>query len=254
MTHPEFYSNEWIIHQLLVEGWTYDQVSDHLSTLTGACGGSRGLSSRSLRRFCANRGIGRQSIADEDLERAVIAAIARVGHSYGRRTMQGLLRSEGIRVGQSRVATVMDQLAPIQYDSRRHDTQRMLNPLPYRASYFGEKLHLDQNEKCVMFGVTHVLAIDGYSRKIVGFVTIPKKNPIVIYDLLFRPLLQTEGLWDQVRIDHGTEFVLLVTAQLYLSSNRQNTQLFKACLAKIIGQRGYGLKSTNGLIIPSNVL
>ena len=52
----------------------------------------------------------------------------------------------------------------------------------------GDKLHLDQNEKCVTFGVTHVLAIDGYSRK------IPKKNPILIYDLLFCPLLLSEGL------------------------------------------------------------
>lgn len=69
--------------------------------------------------------------------------------------------------------------------------------------------------KCVMFGVTHVLAIDGYSRKIVGFITIPKKNPIVIYDVLFRPLLQTEGMWEQVRVDRGTEFTLLITAQLH---------------------------------------
>ena len=47
-----------------------------------------------------------------------------------------------------------------------------LNPLPYRAMYFGEKLHLDQNEKCVMFGVTHVVAIDGYSRKNRNFVVL----------------------------------------------------------------------------------
>ena len=73
-----------------------------------------------------------------------------------------------------------------------------LNPLPYRAMYFGEKVHLDQNEKCVMFGVTHVVAIDGCSRKIVGFVTIPKKNPILIYDMLFRPLLLSQGLWDNI--------------------------------------------------------
>ena len=59
-------------------------------------------------------------------------------------------------------------------------------------------MHLDQNEKCVMFGVTHVVAIDGCSRKIVGFVTIPKKNPILIYDMLFRPLLLSQGLWDNI--------------------------------------------------------
>lgn len=42
--------------------------------------------------------------------------------------------------------------------------------------YFGEKLHIDQNEKMVMFGVTHVCAVDGYSGKIVGFVSMPVKN------------------------------------------------------------------------------
>lgn len=97
-----------------------------------------------------------------------------------------------------------------------------MNPLPYQARYFGQKLHLDQNEKCVMFGVTHVLAIDGFSRKIVGFITIPKKNPAVIYDLLFRPLLPSEGLWEQVLVDHGTEFTLIATIQLHLSLHRQN--------------------------------
>ena len=30
------------------------------------------------------------------------------------------------------------------------------------AEYVGHKLHVDQNEKMVMFGVTHVMAIDGF--------------------------------------------------------------------------------------------
>lgn len=37
---------------------------------------------------------------------------------------------------------------------------------------------LIKTRKCVMFGVTHVLAIDGYSRKIVGFIAMPKKTYI----------------------------------------------------------------------------
>ena len=98
-----------------------------------------------------------------------------------------------------------------------------MNPFPYQATYFEEKKsNLDQNEKCAMFGVTHVVAIDSYSRRIVGFITIPTKNPALIYDLLFRPLLLSEGLWDQVRVDHGTEFTLVATIQLLLSHHRQN--------------------------------
>ena len=48
---------------------------------------------------------------------------------------------------------------------------------------------MDQNEKMVMYGVTHVMAVDGYSRKIVGMVTMPVKNAITIYHTLLRPLL-----------------------------------------------------------------
>ena len=68
-----------------------------------------------------------------------------------------------------------------------------MNPISYRHEYFGEKLHLDQNEKLGMFGVTNVLAVDGYS-KILGMVTMPVKNAITIYHTLLRPLLATEGL------------------------------------------------------------
>ncbi|CAC5371472.1 unnamed protein product [Mytilus coruscus] len=42
---------------------------------------------------------------------------------------------------------------------------RNFNPVPYQADHFGQKIHLDQNEKLMMFGVTHVIAVDGYSGK-----------------------------------------------------------------------------------------
>ena len=37
-----------------------------------------------------------------------------------------------------------------------------------------------------MFGVTHVIARDGYSGKIVGFMTMPIKNNLAIYESVFR--------------------------------------------------------------------
>ncbi|XP_062521120.1 uncharacterized protein LOC134196056 [Corticium candelabrum] len=49
----------------------------------------------------------------------------------------------------------------------------ILNPIPYYAQYCGHKMHIDQNEKLVMYEVTHVLAIDGYSGFILGIITIP---------------------------------------------------------------------------------
>lgn len=107
--------------------------------------------------------------------------------------MQGLLHSNRIDVSQARLAASLRRVTPIQYHARSIDTYQMLNPAPYRVSHYGEKLHLDQN-KIVMFGVTHALAVDGCNRTIVGFITLPIKNAIAIYDLLLRPLLLREGL------------------------------------------------------------
>ena len=42
--------------------------------------------------------------------------------------------------------------------------------------------------------------IDGCSRMVCGFGTIEIKNPIVIYDKIFRPVIAKYG---QLRIDHG---------------------------------------------------
>ena len=36
-----------------------------------------------------------------------------------------------------------------------------MNPVPYVAQCYREELHMDQNEKLGVFGVTHVLAVDG---------------------------------------------------------------------------------------------
>lgn len=41
---------------------------------------------------------------------------------------------------------------------------------------------------------------------------------------LQRPLLLSEGIWDQLRCDHGTEFCLIATVQEYLSGHRVNQQ------------------------------
>lgn len=63
---------------------------------------------------------------------------------------------------------------------------RSFNPIPYHAEYFGHKLHMDQNEKLVMFGAVHVLAVDGFSGKIVSWRSMPVKNNFTIYDGVYR--------------------------------------------------------------------
>ena len=57
------------------------------------------------------------------------------------------------------------------------------------VEYMGHKLHMDQNEKLVMFEVTHMIAVDGYCKKIVANATMPVKNNLAIYEEVYRSVL-----------------------------------------------------------------
>ena len=100
--------------------------------------------------------------------------------------MTGLLRSQGISAGEKQVGQALAEVQPQYHYRRVTQTESETNPHPYFAEYFGHKIHIDQNEKLVMFGVTHIGAIDGFSSKIVGFVSMPVKNNAEIYANLFR--------------------------------------------------------------------
>ena len=100
--------------------------------------------------------------------------------------MTGLLAARGIPCSQHRVAAALKTVSPAYAEARRQGTSTLMNPVPYRADYFGQKLHVDQNEKMAMLGVTHVAAVDGYSSKIVKFITMPVKNNVAIYQHLYR--------------------------------------------------------------------
>ena len=66
----------------------------------------------------------------------------------------------------------LKRVSPEYHAQRESNTHWQTNPVPYRADYFGQKVHIDQNEKPVMFGIMHVCAVDGYSGMIVGFATM----------------------------------------------------------------------------------
>ena len=99
--------------------------------------------------------------------------------------MTGLLAAQGIRACQLRVGRSLQRVDPGHHHHRRSRAHRLTNPVSYHSNYFGEKLHVDQNEKLVMFGVTHVCAVDGHSGKIVSFSTMPIKNNITIYESIY---------------------------------------------------------------------
>lgn len=99
--------HEVTIIQLVMEGHTYDEISDNLRRLTGQ---TKCLSARAIQWYCSWIGIRYHGFIDQTrLDELVCMLVDRVGHSYGRRTMQGLLLSKGIR---ARVAVSLECAAP----------------------------------------------------------------------------------------------------------------------------------------------
>ena len=60
--------------------------------------------------------------------------------------MCGLLASEGTRISETRVGEALKIIHADYHSMRVNKTARSLNPEPYTAEYFGQKLHIDQNE------------------------------------------------------------------------------------------------------------
>lgn len=113
--------------------------------------------------------------------------LRKVGSTYGRKMMTGHLRhSRGLRVGVNRVGQSLKRVNPQYHRDRQTATTCHFNPVPYYAEYFGHKLHLDQNEKLIRYGVTEVIAIDGYSSFITAKSVMSLKNNIVIYQEVYR--------------------------------------------------------------------
>ena len=117
--------------------------------------------------------------------------------------MKGYLASKGVHISDWRFHSALARVSPINHQQRQRGQVERTNPHVYYARYFGHKIHIDQNEKYVMYGLTYVIAGHGYSGKIVGAATMSIKNNLVIYDKVYHAAALEYGLWDQVRVDHG---------------------------------------------------
>ena len=86
---------------------------------------------------------------------------------------------------EKRVGKSLQRVAPEYHQRRQNDSAQRTNPIPYIANNYEHKLHIDQNKKLVMYGVTHVCAIDGSSKYIPGFHTMSVKNNLIICENLY---------------------------------------------------------------------
>ena len=148
----------------------------------------------------------RAKVTDEELDESVARALAKVcfrnisvlqsslklrdswqvGQHVGQRRTDRVIRDAGVRVGIRRIAKSLKRVKAVPQEIQRQNTIDRDNPFICDVRYFGKILHLDQNEKLGMFGVTYVTAIDVYSGKIVAGVTTPRKNNLLIYDKIYR--------------------------------------------------------------------
>ena len=111
--------------------------------------------------------------------------------------MKGYIRQKyKVNISQQRISTALQMAAPQYHQRRQTNTARLTNPIPYKANYFGLKLHIDQNQKLVMYGVTHVTVIHGHSQFVLCGVTMTVKNNQIIYEKVYRYIYHIR-LWFQ---------------------------------------------------------
>ena len=95
-------------------------------------------------------------------------------------------QKHNVAIAEKKVGAALSMVSPRYTAQSRRSTTIAVNPIPYRADYFGHKLHIDQNEKLVMYEVTHVAAIDGHSRFVVAGTTMPVKNNLTIHREIYK--------------------------------------------------------------------
>lgn len=141
-----------------------------------------------------------------------------MGPTYGRKMMKGYLAACGVHVSGHQLRSTLPAVSPQYHAMRTHDVVERTNPKVYIARYFGHRLHIDQNEKIAMYGLVYVLARDGFSGKIVAGAVMNRKNNMVIYEKVYRSAVLEFGLWQQIRVDQGREFYLMLFIQENLRS------------------------------------
>ena len=89
--------------------------------------------------------------------------------------MTGRLRSMGVSILERKVGNALKKICPSTQAERCMQAGRSFYLKVYKADYSGHKLHVDQNEKLLMYGVTHVVARNGYFGIITGYTTMTIK-------------------------------------------------------------------------------
>ncbi|KAK2551584.1 hypothetical protein P5673_027564, partial [Acropora cervicornis] len=97
----EAIDEEWIRRQVMVERKTHHEISEILKCHLPF---NRGLSERSVRRFCENRGIHYRSGLDRRaLASTTREAVQKVGPTWGCKMLKGYFRAQGVNICSKRI-------------------------------------------------------------------------------------------------------------------------------------------------------
>ena len=152
--------------------------------------------------------------------------------------MTGYIRSNNEIASEQRVRKSMMAVEPHNHAIRVSDGQRRFNAVPYNSQYFGHKIHVDLNEKLVHFGVVLIGAIDRFSGMIIDIMVAHRKNNLDVCQM-FKNAVLKYGTWDQVRVGHGKEFMLMLYLQYKLDADRYNQErrLFVQSTSRMVSNR-----------------
>ena len=150
----------------------------------------RGVPVINVRQFRNENGIRtRKPLNDSEIEKAVTKSIAQVVVRFLQNIVGGkccyILLYFKVLVWARKVGTAVKKNCPITQTERCIRAGRSFTSKVYKANDFGHKLLVDHNDKLVMYGVTHVVARDGYFGMITGYATIAIKINLTRYEKMF---------------------------------------------------------------------
>ena len=124
--------------------------------------------------------------------------------------------TKGLRVSERTLKQMLPAVSQVGHYARQTSSLERSNPAIYSARYFGHKMHLDQNEKLIHFGVTYVMARDG---RLLVVLLCPVK---IIWSSMMKclELLYWSLVCGTLCIDHGKEFYLTLYVQEKLRVGR----------------------------------
>ena len=88
-------------------------------------------------------------------------------------------------MGENWIERSLIRLDPDHHQFRATVAYWHTNPGPYFDNNFRKKVHINQNEKLVIFEITHIVAIDRYNDNIVAAVVMPIKNWLSMYEHVY---------------------------------------------------------------------